>query len=79
MIGIHGRLDPLVNIDMKPDINVNVKVCHKDVMREEVIQVYQTVQQFKAQLQKWFSIPPQNMKLYYCDQVRIKTCSCEQN
>lgn len=58
-----------MNIDMSPDTHVKVKVCHKEEVREEVIKVYQTVQQFKALVHQWFEIPPQNMKLYYCDKV----------
>ena len=69
---MHGRLDPLVNVNMAPDLHVRVTIAHKDTSREEVIKVYQTVQQFKATLQTWFGVPPQNMKLYYCDQVGRK-------
>lgn len=54
---------------MQPDTHVRVNIVHKEEAREEVIKVYQTVQQFKALLQNWFSIAPQNMKLYYCDKV----------
>lgn len=41
-------------------------------MREEVINLYQTVAQFKSLLHQWFSVPTQNMRLYYCDQVMVK-------
>lgn len=69
LVAVHGELDPLVNIDLTPDTVVRVKVCHKDLSREEDIHLYQTVQQFKGQLQDWFGVAPQNMKLYYCDKV----------
>ena len=50
-----------------------VKVCHKeDSMREEVINLKQTVGQFKGLLHQWFGVPTQNMKLYYCDQVMVQ-------
>jgi hypothetical protein len=48
-------------------------VCHKeDSVREEVINLKQTVAQFKGLLHQWFSVPTQNMKLYYCDQVTVQ-------
>ena len=67
--------DPLVNVTMKPDTHVKVTIsAHQETeVREELIPVYQTVGQFKAQLNQWFHIPIQNMKLYYCDQVRHDT------
>ena len=67
--------DPLVNVSMKPDTHVKVTIsAHQETeVREELIPVYQTVGQFKAQLNQWFHIPIQNMKLYYCDQVRHET------
>ena len=60
---------------MKPDTHVKVTIsAHQETeVREELIPVYQTVGQFKAQLNQWFHIPIQNMKLYYCDQVRHDT------
>ena len=56
---------------MRPDTHVRVTVAHGEVAREEVIKVYQTVQQFKATLHGWFGVPTQNMKLYYCDKVPL--------
>ena len=48
-------------------------MCHKeDRMREEVINLKQTVAQFKGLLHQWFSVPTQNMKLYYCDQIMVQ-------
>ena len=70
LVDVHGQLDPLVNINMKPETQVKVEISHKEEeVREEVISVYQTVQQFKALLHQWFDVPTQNMRLYYCDQV----------
>jgi len=71
LVRAHGRLEPLVKIDMRPSTHVKVKISYKEALREEVIKVYQTVQQFKGLLQQWFGLPPQNMKLYYCDKVII--------
>jgi hypothetical protein len=27
LLGVHGKLDPLVNVSMKPDTHVKVQVC----------------------------------------------------
>jgi len=79
LVEIHGRLDPLVNVDFEPNYHVKVKVCHKeDSMREEVINLKQTVAQFKGLLHQWFSVPTQNMKLYYCDQVMVQQTGPEE-
>ena len=62
-----GRLNFIVLFDL-------FQISHKDEeVREEVISLYQTVQQFKGLLHQWFDVPMQNMKLYYCDQVTFKT------
>lgn len=78
LVAVHGELDPLVNIDLTPDTVVRVKVCHKDLSREEDIHLYQTVQQFKGQLQDWFGVAPQNMKLYYCDKDYVDMAGPEE-
>ena len=76
LVSVHGHLDPLVNVNMRPDTHVKVNIVHKEESREEVIKVYQTVQQFKALLQQWFGVAPQNMKLYYCDKVLLLYIYC---
>ena len=56
-----------------------VKINYKDdTVREEVISLYQTVAQFKSLLHQWFRVPPQNMRLYYCDQVMVKLSGPEE-
>jgi len=79
LTAIHGHLDPLVNVDMEPATHVKVKISYKDEStREEVINLYQTVAQFKSLLHQWFQVPPQNMRLYYCDQVMVKLAGPEE-
>ncbi len=78
LVSVHGHLDPLVSINMRPSTHVRVKISHKESLREEVIRVYQTVQQFKALLHQWFSVPPQNQKLYYCDQDLVEMAGPEE-
>lgn len=84
LVAVHGQLEPLVNISMKPETRVKVTIADgrqpvtEEVVREEVISVYQTIAQFKAQLHQWFQIPVQNIKLYYCDQVLVKAAGPEE-
>merc|ERR1739848_869586 len=64
---------------MEPATHVKVKISYKDEStREEVINLYQTVAQFKSLLHQWFQVPPQNMRLYYCDQVMVKLAGPEE-
>ncbi len=44
-------LEPLVNIDLSPEVNIMVKICHGEEERQELISVRQTVKQFKLYLQ----------------------------
>jgi hypothetical protein len=79
LVAIHGHLDPLINLDMEPATHAKVKISHKDDnVREEVISLYQTVAQFKTQLNLWFNVPTQNMKLWYCDQVMVNLAGPEE-
>jgi len=78
LIQIHGQLDPLVNIDLKPEIIIKVKIYHQDDCREENISVRKTVKYFKNLLQGWFNIAPANMRLYYYDQEMSKIMGPEE-
>jgi hypothetical protein len=78
LILVHGELDPLVNVDLTPEIFVKVKIYHQDECREESISVRKTVKYFKNQLQQWFNITPANMRLYYYDQVISKVVGPEE-
>jgi hypothetical protein len=50
-VQVHGLLEPLVNIDLSPEVNIMVKICHGEEERQELISVRQTVKQFKLYLQ----------------------------
>jgi hypothetical protein len=78
LIEVHGRLDPLVNIDLTPEINIKVKIYHQDECREENISVRKTVKYFKNLLHGWFNILPANMRLYYYDQELSKIVGPEE-
>ncbi len=40
-----------MNIDLSPEVNIMVKICHGEEERQELISVRQTVKQFKLYLQ----------------------------
>jgi len=65
---IHGVLEPLANVDLTPEVNINVRIQHEDITLEVNISVRQTVKTFKLFLQGLFNILPANMKLWYYDQ-----------
>eukprot|EP00092_Neocalanus_flemingeri_P028401 GFUD01030839.1.p1 GENE.GFUD01030839.1~~GFUD01030839.1.p1 ORF type:complete len:555 (-),score=121.26 GFUD01030839.1:265-1929(-) len=78
LVDVHGLLDPLVNIDLSPDMNIKVSIYHKDECREESISVMQSVKQFKQLLQGYFNVAPANMRLWYYDQEMTKIAGPEE-
>eukprot|EP00092_Neocalanus_flemingeri_P013931 GFUD01015027.1.p1 GENE.GFUD01015027.1~~GFUD01015027.1.p1 ORF type:complete len:540 (-),score=128.50 GFUD01015027.1:28-1647(-) len=78
LVAVHGLLDPLVNIDLSPDMNIKVSIYHKDECREESISVMQSVKQFKQLLQGYFNVAPANMRLWYYDQEMTKIAGPEE-
>jgi len=78
LVAVHGLLDPLVNIDLTPEMVVKVSIYHKEECREEAISVRQSVKQFKQLLQGFFNIPPCNMRLWYYDQEMTKIAGPEE-
>jgi len=78
LVDVHGLLDPLVNVDLTPDMSVQVNIYHKEEVREERICVRQSVKQFKQLLQGYFHISPGNMRLWYYDQEITKIAGPEE-
>lgn len=78
LVDVHGLLDPLVNIDLTPEMNVRVSIYFKDECREESISVMQSVKHFKQLLQSFFNIAPCNMRLWYYDQEMTKIAGPEE-
>jgi len=72
LVAVHGLLDPLVNVDLKPELLINVNIYHKDEAREEKICVRQTVKKFKLLLQSYYNIAPGNMRVWFYDQEITK-------
>jgi len=78
LVAVHGRLDPLVNIDLSAQCEVKVCLYYKDECRQESISVMQSVKQFKQLLQGYFGIAPANMRLWYYDQEMTKIAGPEE-
>lgn len=69
LLGVHGRLDPLVNIDLSPEKRVKVKIVWGDKSEIKSINVYQTISELKKTLEPVCGIAASKMRLYYADQA----------
>jgi len=78
LVAVHGLLDPLVNVDLRPEDTVKVKVYYKEEVRDESVSVKQTVKQFKQLLHSFFNIAPANMRVWYYDQEMTKIMGPEE-
>lgn len=68
LIGVHGKLDPLVNIDLSPEKRVTVTISCKEISETRLLDVYQTVAELKQKLDGFSGIPARKMRLFYLDQ-----------
>ncbi|XP_049292223.1 tubulin-specific chaperone cofactor E-like protein [Anopheles funestus] len=68
LIGVHGQLDPLVNIDLRPERKVKVRFTFEDQAIERTVDVNRTVSDLKSRLERLFEVPAARMRLYYVDQ-----------
>uniref|UniRef100_A0A182YB12 Ubiquitin-like domain-containing protein n=1 Tax=Anopheles stephensi TaxID=30069 RepID=A0A182YB12_ANOST len=68
LIGVHGQLDPLVNIDLRPERKVKVRFTFEDQAIERTVDVNRTVSDLKSRLERIFEVPAARMRLYYVDQ-----------
>lgn len=64
----HGKLDPLVNIDLRPDKRVQVTFTYLERSEVRFVDVYRNVNDLKHRLEKLFHLPAAKMNLYYVDQ-----------
>lgn len=68
LVARHGRLDPLVNIDLRPEKRVKVKFtcgCNTDV---RLVDVYRSVFDLKTKLAAFAGFSANKMRLFYVDQ-----------
>ncbi|PSN36397.1 Tubulin-specific chaperone cofactor E-like protein [Blattella germanica] len=68
LVAIHGKLDPLVNVDLSPEKRVKVRFIYGEASEVRSVVVYQTVQELKQKLETFAGIPASRMKLFYVDQ-----------
>ncbi|KAK0082498.1 hypothetical protein PV325_001302 [Microctonus aethiopoides] len=69
LVGIHGKLDPLVHVDLTPEKRVKVKFTYGDLEEVRSVDVYRTVFELKTKLESMVKIPANRMRLFYVDQV----------
>ncbi|KAH8308744.1 hypothetical protein KR059_001289 [Drosophila kikkawai] len=68
LLQVHGKLDPLVNVSLKPDKRVKVVFTYNDVSESRFVDIYLTVNDLKAKLEKLVGLAPNKMRLFYLDQ-----------
>uniref|UniRef100_A0A182N2A2 Ubiquitin-like domain-containing protein n=1 Tax=Anopheles dirus TaxID=7168 RepID=A0A182N2A2_9DIPT len=68
LIEVHGQLDPLVNIDLRPERKVKVRFTFEDKAIERTVDVNRTVSDLKSRLERLFDVPAARMRLFYVDQ-----------
>lgn len=65
---IHGKLDPLVNIDLSPEKTVKVTFTCENVSEIRAVDVYCSVSDLKNKLETFAGFPAAKMRLFYVDQ-----------
>lgn len=68
LVQVHGKLDRLVSIDLTPESKVQVTIVCGDNCEQHVLDVYQTVSEFKQKFEKFSGIPAHRMRVFYVDQ-----------
>ncbi|KAG7207708.1 hypothetical protein KM043_009326 [Ampulex compressa] len=69
LVAIHGKLDPLVHVDLTPEKRVKVTFTYGDLVEVRSVDVYRTVIELKTKLETMVKIPANRMRLFYVDQV----------
>jgi len=73
LVGIHGKLDPLVNIDLSPARSVKINLVFGSKTESRSVDVYQTVVELKQKLETFANLHFSKMRLFYVDQ-EMKAC-----
>ncbi|EDW71960.1 uncharacterized protein Dwil_GK10690 [Drosophila willistoni] len=68
LLQLHGELDPLVNVNLKPDKRVKVIFTYNEQSESRFVDVYLTVNDLKVKLEKLVNLAPNKMRLFYLDQ-----------
>lgn len=67
LITKYGKLEPLAEVDLRPQSSAKVEVHFNDQVEEMSIRLDQTVAELKKQLKTLVQLPTSNMLLYYLD------------
>ncbi|XP_066594944.1 tubulin-specific chaperone cofactor E-like protein [Prorops nasuta] len=78
LVAIHGKLDPLVHVDLTPEKRVKVTFTYGDLVEVRSVDVYRTVFELKTKLETMVKIPANKMRLFYVDQVMKATYGPEE-
>ncbi|XP_044748673.1 tubulin-specific chaperone cofactor E-like protein [Coccinella septempunctata] len=68
LVSIHGKLDPLVNIDLRPEKRVKVLFTCGNNSEIRSVDVYRTVSDLKLKLEAFAGFSASKMRLFYVDQ-----------
>ncbi|KAI8501421.1 tubulin-specific chaperone cofactor E-like protein [Branchiostoma floridae x Branchiostoma belcheri] len=67
LVGIHGVLEPLVEIDLSPQTTAHVKVTFEEHVKVMDLNVEQTLKEFKRSLKDWTGLPPSKLRVIHVD------------
>ncbi|GAB1294096.1 Tubulin-specific chaperone cofactor E-like protein [Apodemus speciosus] len=67
LITKYGKLEPLAEVDLRPQSSAKVEVHFNDQVEEMSIRLDQTVAELKKQLKALVQLPPSSMLLYHFD------------
>ncbi|XP_077993197.1 tubulin-specific chaperone cofactor E-like protein [Glandiceps talaboti] len=73
LVKVCGKLDPLVEIDMSPDYVVCCLIKYEDKQSLMKVDTKKTVLEFKAELESFVGLPPNEFRLFYFDHDMIGT------
>ena len=67
LVAKHGKLDKLVELDMKPEITtVSVEITFQDKREQHTVNIHHTLKKFKKWLsKKVVGLPPSEIHVFY--------------
>lgn len=69
LIERHGNLKPLVDIKISAPYLVRTRLIYNQITHEKVVDVRQTVQQFKKYVHELYQIPLARVRIFHVDDV----------
>lgn len=68
LVGVHGKLDPLVSVDLRPEKRVQITFTCGETSETRTVDVHRTVSDLKSRLERLAGFPASKMRLFYVDQ-----------